>query len=181
MSRVGKAPIPLPTGVTAKAGPGELWAKGPRGELKIHFDPEITIMQEGNQLLVRRPSNSRRHRSLHGLVRALAANVVKGVTQGYSRVLELKGTGYRAALEGKDLLLQVGYSHPVRIAPPEGIVFKVPEQTIIEVSGVDKQLVGQVAADVRKTRPPDHYHGKGVRYRGEQVRIKPGKAGTTKA
>ncbi|UBV43107.1 50S ribosomal protein L6 [Deinococcus taeanensis] len=179
MSRIGKQPIAVPNGVTLSAQNGVFTVKGPKGELTVPYNTELTIKHDGDQLLVERPSDAQRHRALHGLTRTLVANAVKGVSEGYTINLELKGVGFRAKLAGKALELTIGYSHPVVIEPPAGVSFIVPEPTKIDVSGIDKQLVGQVAANVRKVRKPDAYHGKGVRFVGEKISLKAGKAGAT--
>ncbi|GGL88963.1 50S ribosomal protein L6 [Deinococcus aerolatus] len=179
MSRIGKSPIPMPSGVTYSADDGLFKVKGPKGELSVPFNKELSIKQDGDQLLVERPSDAQRHRALHGLTRSLVYNAVKGVSDGFTINLELRGVGYRAKLNGRTLELTIGYSHPVVIQPPEGVTFTVPEPTKIDVSGIDKQLVGQVAANVRKVRKPDAYHGKGVRFLGEKIALKAGKAGAT--
>ncbi len=180
MSRIGKLPIPLPKGVSVDLKPHALKVKGPKGELSVSFDPEMKVSLADNMLKVERPTDQRRHRSLHGLTRTLVANAVKGVSEGFSRELVITGIGFRAKLSGKALELSVGYSHPVVFQPPAGISFEVPEQTKVKVVGIDKQLVGQVAANLRAVRKPDAYHGKGVRYAEEKIKLKPGKAGTTK-
>ncbi|AFD26502.1 50S ribosomal protein L6 [Deinococcus gobiensis] len=179
MSRIGRQPIAVPSGVTVNAQAGMFKVKGPKGELTVPYNNELTVRQDGEQLLVERPSDAQRHRALHGLTRTLVANAVKGVSDGFTINLELRGVGYRARLAGKNLELTIGYSHPVVIEPPAGVSFTVPEPTRIDVSGIDKQLVGQVAANVRKVRKPDAYHGKGVRFVGEQIALKAGKAGAT--
>ena len=180
MSRIGRMPISLPAGVTVEVEPGLVRVKGPKGTLEVPVDPEMKIVIEDGVVRVERPSESRRHRALHGLTRTLIANAVTGVTEGYVKELEIKGIGYRAKMTGNKLELSVGYSHPVIFEPPEGVKVEVPEPTRIRVSGIDKQKVGQVAANIRAIRPPDAYKGKGIRYVGEVVRLKPGKAGTTK-
>lgn len=179
MSRIGRQPIAVPSGVTVNADPGLFRVKGPKGELTVPFNPELSIRQQDGQLLVERPSDRQEHRALHGLTRTLVANAVKGVSDGFTINLELRGVGYRARLAGRNLELTIGFSHPVVIEPPAGVTFTVPEPTRIDVSGIDKQLVGQVAANVRKVRKPDAYHGKGVRFVGEQIALKAGKAGAT--
>lgn len=181
MSRIGRTPIPIPPGVQITIGEGTLSARGPKGELQVSFSPELSVVQEGRELQVKRPSESRMHRSLHGLTRTLVFNAIKGVEQGYTKVLELQGVGFRAKVDGSGRVLELalGFSHPVRFEAPEGARFEVKDQTQITVSGIDKQLVGQVAADIRKIRKPDVYHGKGVRYLGERIRLKAGKAGAT--
>jgi len=179
MSRIGKLPIPLPSGVTVDVKPGQAIVKGPKGQLVVDFDPDIEIKIEDGQVIVKRPTDNRRHRSLHGLTRALLANAITGVSEGYVKELEIKGIGYRAKMQGDKIELSIGFSHPVIITAPEGITLEVPEPTKIKVSGIDKQKVGQVAANIRAIRPPDAYHGKGIRYAGEVLRLKPGKAGVT--
>ncbi len=180
MSRIGKKPISLPQGVTVEVQPGLVRVKGPKGALEVAVDPEMKVVVEDGVVRVERPSDARRHRALHGLTRTLIANAVTGVTEGYTKELEIKGIGYRAKMSGTKLELNVGFSHPVIFEPPEDVKIEVPEPTRIRVSGIDKQKVGQVAANIRAIRPPDAYKGKGIRYVGEVVRLKPGKAGTTK-
>jgi len=179
MSRIGKMPIPVPAGVEVKIDGSTVTVKGSKGELTRTFTDILTIRQEGEEILVERPDDSREAMSMHGLTRTLIANMVEGVHNGYSKKLELVGVGYRAALKGKDLDISLGYSHPVIVEAPEGITFEVPSQTEIIVSGISKELVGQVAADIRKKRPPEPYKGKGIRYEGEYVRRKLGKAAKT--
>lgn len=179
MSRIGKQPISLPSGVTMSADNGVVKVKGPKGELTVPYNTDLTIKQDGDQLVVERPSDAQKYRALHGLTRTLVANAVKGVSEGFTINLELRGVGFRAKMTGKALEMTIGYSHPVLIDPPAGVTFAVPEPTRIDVSGIDKQLVGQVAANVRKVRKPDAYHGKGVRFVGEQISLKAGKAGAT--
>lgn len=179
MSRIGRQPIALPKGVTTSVEGDVFKVKGPKGELTVPFNRELTIKQDGDNVIVERPSDQQRHRALHGLTRTLVANAIKGVSDGFTINLELRGVGYRAKMSGKALELTIGYSHPVVIDPPAGVSFAVPEPTKIDVSGIDKQLVGQVAANVRKVRKPDAYHGKGVRFLGEQISLKAGKAGAT--
>lgn len=176
MSRIGKMPIDLPSNVEVDIKPGVVSAKGPLGKLEARFPDVIEVVREDGVLNVVRHSEERTHRAYHGLARALVANVVKGVSEGFERVLEIQGVGYRAALEGKDINLQVGFSHPVKIVAPDGITFEVPAATRIIVKGVSKEMVGQVAANIRKVRPPEPYKGKGIRYEGERVRRKAGKA-----
>ncbi len=180
MSRIGRKPITLPQGVSVEVEPGLVRVKGPKGALEVAVDPEMKVVVEDGVVRVERPSDARRHRALHGLTRTLIANAVIGVTEGYTKELEIKGIGYRAKMSGNKLELSVGFSHPVIFEPPEGVKVEVPEPTRIRVSGIDKQQVGQVAANIRAIRPPDAYKGKGIRYVGEVVRLKPGKAGTTK-
>jgi len=178
MSRIGKLPITVPAGVTVDvASDNTVTVKGPKGILvqKLHSDAIIKV--EGTTILVERASDSKPDRSLHGLTRTLVNNMVLGVTTGFSKALEIQGTGYRAAMQGKKLVLTIGYSHLVEMEEPEGITIAVPTQTKIVVSGMDKQAVGQVAADIRKVREPEPYHGKGIRYEGEYVAIKEGKTG----
>jgi len=175
MSRIGKKPIPVPTGVNVTIEPEVVRVAGPRGDLEERKNRSIEVRQEGEELLVTRPTDRAEHRALHGLTRSLIANMVTGVTEGFTKTLEIQGVGYRAALKGKNLELALGYSHPVSIEAPEGIEFEVPQPTEIIVRGIDKQLVGQVAADIRKRRPPEPYKGKGIRYRDEHVMRKVGK------
>jgi large subunit ribosomal protein L6 len=175
MSRIGRQPIAVPAGVTVAIDPEIVRVNGPRGELSERIPRDITVSQEGEQLLVTRPTDRGEHRALHGLVRSLVANMVTGVTNGYEKRLEIQGVGYRAALRGSDLELALGYSHPVSIKAPDGIEFEVPQPTRVVVRGISKQLVGEVAANIRKQRPPEPYKGKGIRYEGEYVARKVGK------
>jgi large subunit ribosomal protein L6 len=175
MSRIGKKPIPVPDGVTVSVGPGRVTVNGPRGELNQAFNPAIEIVEEDGRLTVRRPTDRGEHRALHGLTRSLVANMVEGVTEGFEKRLEIQGVGYRARLQGKALELSVGFSHPVSVPAPEGIEFEVPQPTEVIVRGIDKQLVGETAARIRRVRPPEPYKGKGIRYAGEYVRRKVGK------
>ena len=178
MSRIGKAPIPLPSGVEVSVAGGRITVRGPRGTLERPLPPDMTVRQEDGQLVVERPDDERQHRALHGLTRSLVNNMVIGVTAGFTRDLEIVGVGYRATAQGPDRLeLALGFSHPVIVEAPEGITFEVPAPTRISVKGNDKQAVGQVAADIRSIRKPEPYKGKGVRYAGEVVRRKAGKAG----
>ena len=177
MSRICRQPIQVPQGVTVSVNNGIVTARGPKGELHVPFNSELNIRQEDGSLVVERPTDSRTHRALHGLTRTLVSNAVVGVSAGYTRNLELHGVGFRARMSGKNLELSIGYSHPVVVEPPAGITFAVPEPTRISITGIDKQLVGQIAANVRETRKPDAYHGKGVRYEGERIALKAGKAG----
>lgn len=177
MSRIGLRPIPVPGGVDIDLKPGLVTVKGPKGELQQDVSTTLLIEQEDGNLLVRRPNDERRNRQLHGLTRTLISNMVTGVTDGFTRNLEITGVGYRAAMDGSTLVLNVGYSHPVRMEPPAGISFAVETPTRLSVSGIDKQLVGEVAARIRRTRPPEPYKGKGIRYQGEVIRRKAGKAG----
>jgi len=175
MSRIGRKPIPVPEAVTVELAPGRVAVKGPKGELTQSLSTEMKVEQEGDAVTVQRPTDRGDHRALHGLTRSLIANMVEGVTEGFEKRLEIQGVGYRAALKGKSLEMALGYSHPIAVEPPEGIEFEVPQPTEIVVRGIDKQLVGQVAADIRKRRPPEPYKGKGIRYRGEHVARKVGK------
>jgi large subunit ribosomal protein L6 len=178
MSRIGKAPISLPSGVKVDLQGSTVTVKGPKGTLEQSFHPDMHIELEDNVLSVERPSDSRDHRSLHGLTRSLLNNMVVGVSDGYTRVLRIEGVGYRAAMEGDTLVLNVGYSHPINFEPDKDMSFEVDDRgKTIRVFGIDKQLVGEIAAQIRKTRPPEPYKGKGVRYDGEYVRRKAGKAG----
>lgn len=177
MSRIGLRPIPVPSGVDIQVDAGRVTVKGPKGELHQDVSRTLNIERENGDLKVTRPNDERKNRQLHGLTRTLISNMVIGVTDGYTKVLEIQGVGYRAALDGKTLVLNVGYSHPVRMEPPAGITFATETPTRITVTGIDKQLVGEVAARIRRTRPPEPYKGKGIRYQGEFVRRKAGKAG----
>ena len=170
-------PISIPSGVDVRIQGSSVTVKGPRGELHRDVDPDMRLAVTDGQLLVSRPSEQQRHRAQHGLTRTLLANMVIGVSEGYTKALEMQGVGYRAQMQGSDLVLAVGYSHPVRVPPPPGIEFEVDGNTRLLVKGISKELVGQVAADVRKVRPPEPYKGKGIRYVGEYVRRKAGKAG----
>jgi large subunit ribosomal protein L6 len=175
MSRIGKRPIEIPEGVTVDVKPGRVSVKGPKGELAQAVSSAMRIEQSNGTLTVERPTDRGEHRALHGLTRSLIANMVEGVTQGFEKRLEIQGVGYRARLKGKQLELVVGYSHPISVTPPDGIEFEVPQPTEVIVRGIDKQLVGEIAARVRKQRPPEPYKGKGIRYAGEHVRRKVGK------
>ena len=175
MSRIGRAPITLPAGVEIDIGPGRVGVKGPRGALEQAVPHEMTVSVDEGVVTVTRPTDRGPHRSLHGLTRTLVANMVEGVTNGYEKRLEIQGVGYRAALRGSSIELLLGFSHPVVVEPPEGIEFEIPAPTQIIVRGIDKQSVGQVAADIRRLRPPEPYKGKGIRYTGEVVRRKVGK------
>jgi large subunit ribosomal protein L6 len=178
MSRIGKQPITLPSGVKAEIKNGSIMVTGPKGKLSQTIHPDMYVEQENGVLLVKRPTESRQHRSLHGLTRALINNMVVGVSEGFTKTLQIEGVGYRAELQGKDLVLNVGYSHPVRFSPPQNVTFAVENRSkTIIVSGIDKQVVGEIAANIRKQRPPEPYKGKGIRYDGEYVRRKAGKAG----
>ncbi len=178
MSRVGRMPVEVPGGVQVDIRGSHVQVKGPKGELQRTFSPLIAINREGNLITVERKSDAPAERALHGTTRAVLANMIHGVSQGFEIVLEVEGVGYRAELNGKNLMLYVGYSHPVEMVPPSGISFEADAKTRqIKVLGHDKELVGQVAANIRKVRPPEPYHGKGIRYAGERVRRKAGKAG----
>lgn len=176
MSRIGQMPVDVPDGVEIELAPGRVRAKGPLGTLDAVFPDVISVREEEKVLHLERPTESREHKAFHGLARSLVANVVQGVSAGFAKTLEIQGVGYRAQLQGKDLQLQVGYSHPVEIPAPEGITFEVPAPTRIVVKGASKELVGQIAANIRMLRPPEPYKGKGIRYEGEAIRRKVGKA-----
>jgi large subunit ribosomal protein L6 len=177
MSRIGKKPIPIPASVEVTLDGGSVAVKGPKGVLQLRAPEGITVTRDGDELLVTRPDDERAHRALHGLTRSLVNNMVVGVSEGFVRELEIVGVGYRATSQGPDRIeLQVGYSHPVPVRAPEGVTFEVPAPTRISVRGFDKQLVGQVAADIRKIRKPEPYKGKGIRYAGERVLRKAGKS-----
>ena len=176
MSRVGQAPIPIPEGVSVSVTERQIHVNGPRGELHRDLPEDVTVVQEDGQIVVSRDKETREARSLHGLVRSLIANMVTGVTQGYEKTLEIHGVGYRVAKQGNDLEIAVGFSHPVKKAAPAGIEFEVPSPTRIVVKGVDKELVGQTAAEIRSIRKPEPYKAKGIRYEGEYIRRKAGKA-----
>lgn len=187
MSRIGKKPISVPKGVDIQiSDTNYVRVKGPKGTLEQQLPSEIAITVEDGTATVTRPSDQRQHRALHGLTRSLLANMVTGVTDGYQRVLEISGVGYRALREGNNLILQVGFSHPIRVTPPEGVTFEIgerrsanePQQVIVR--GINKQMVGEEAAKIRNLRPPEPYKGYGIRYRGERIRRKAGKAGKTK-
>ena len=175
MSRIGRKPITIPSGVTVSVDGSTVKVKGPKGELARTFDPSMKVRVEGSEMVVERPSDEKRERALHGLTRALLANMVTGVTEGFKKTLEIVGVGYRAEKKGKDLVVSVGYSHPVKYPEPAGISLTTPAPTTIVIEGIDKQKVGQVAAELREFRPPEPYKGKGIRYQGEQVRRKAGK------
>ncbi len=175
MSRIGKQPIPVPAGVTVAIEPERVTVNGPKGELFENVNRDIKVEQVDDQILVTRPTDRGEHRALHGLTRTLVANMVKGVTDGFEKRLEIQGVGYRAQLRGRDLELALGYSHPVSVKAPEGIEFEVPQPTRIVVKGPSKQRVGEVAANIRKQRKPEPYKGKGIRYEGEYVARKVGK------
>ena len=175
MSRIGKSPVELPAGVSVSISPGRVMVNGPLGELTQDVPRRITVEQSDGELLVKRPTDRGEDRALHGLTRSLVANMVEGVTQGFQKTLEIQGVGYRAALRGTSLELNVGFSHPVTIEPPQGVTFDVPAPTQVVVRGIDKQQVGQVASEIRRVRAPEPYKGKGIRYQGEYVRRKLGK------
>jgi len=175
MSRIGKKPIPVPVGVTVTVEPEVVRVAGPRGDLQERKNRDIEVVQEGDDLIVRRPTDRAEHRALHGLTRSLVANMVEGVTSGFTKTLEIQGVGYRAALKGSDLELALGFSHPVKIEAPKGIDFEVPIPTRVIIKGNSKQAVGEIAAIIRKQRPPEPYKGKGIRYEGEYVQRKVGK------
>jgi large subunit ribosomal protein L6 len=177
MSRIGRMPITVPSGVDVTIDGRNLTVKGPKGTLSRALHPDMTVSREEGTIVVTRPTEQKGHKQLHGLTRTLVNNMVVGVTDGYRKGLEITGVGYRAALNGKKLTLNLGYSHPIEIDPPEGITFEVENPTRLAVVGIDKELVGQIAAKVRQTRKPEPYKGKGVRYSGEYIRRKAGKAG----
>ena len=180
MSRIGKKPIAVPAGVDVKIDGSTVTVKGPKGTLTNTFNPEIIIKQEGAEIIVDRPSEDKMHKSLHGLTRTLIHNMVEGVTNGFSKSLEIEGVGYRAAKQGKNLVMNLGYSHQVIVPEIDGITIDVPNATSIVVNGIDKQVVGQFAAEIREKRPPEPYKGKGIRYAGERIIRKEGKAGKGK-
>ena len=180
MSRVGKQPVTLPDKVSVSINRNSVTVSGPKGQLSRDFNPDMAIRQENGAIVVERPSDQRHHKALHGLTRALLANMVEGVSKGYRKTLQIQGVGYQAQLQGTKLQLRLGHSHEIIVEPPDNIQFDVPKDSrgaIIHVDGIDKQVVGQVAADIRGWRPPEPYKGKGVRYLGEYVRRKAGKAG----
>ncbi len=177
MSRIGKQPVPVPKGVTVTIEGQQVTVKGEKGQLSRELPPEIAFVQEGEEIVVTRRNESRNARQRHGLVRTLISNMVEGVSKGYEKKLEIQGVGYRASLQGQKLVMALGYSHPVEFEPPPGIQFAVEKNTSVTVTGIDKEIVGNTAARVRAARPPEPYKGKGVRYLGEQVRRKAGKAG----
>ena len=177
MSRIGRKSIPVPAGVDVTITGQTVKVKGPKGELSHTVADPITVERDGAELHVNRPNDERRSKELHGLSRTLVANMIVGVTEGYKKTLEINGTGYRVTAKGKDLEFALGFSHPVNVVPPAGITFSVERPTQFTVAGIDKQLVGEVAANIRKIRPPEPYKGKGVKYQGEVIRRKAGKAG----
>ncbi len=180
MSRIGKKPVAVPAGVDVKIDGSTVTVKGPKGTLTNTFNPDIIIKQEGAEIIVDRPSENKLHKSLHGLTRTLINNMVEGVTNGFSKSLEIEGVGYRAAKQGKNLVMNLGYSHQVIIPEIDGITIDVPNATSIVVNGIDKQVVGQFAAEIREKRPPEPYKGKGISYAGERIIRKEGKAGKGK-
>ena len=177
MSRIGKKPVAVPKGVTLTLSGNSVSVKGPKGELARTFHPEMTLAMEGDTVTVSRPSDETRHKALHGLSRTLLANMVEGVTKGYNKTLEIQGVGYKAETKPFGLQLSLGFSHPVQYKAPAGIKFAVENNTVVKIEGADKEMVGQVAAELRNMRPPEPYKGKGIRYQGEQVRRKAGKTG----
>ena len=176
MSRIGRKPITVPAGVEVKLNGNNITVKGSKGELSYEFNSDITVAVEGNETIVTRPSDDKEHRALHGLTRTLIANMITGVSEGYSKTLEINGVGYRAQKQGKDLVMNLGFSHQVVVPEIAGITIEVPGPNQVIISGADKQLVGQFAADIRKKRPPEPYKGKGIKYAGEHIRRKEGKA-----
>jgi large subunit ribosomal protein L6 len=178
VSRIGRLPVTIPAGVQVNVQGSNVHVKGPKGELQRTFSPLIDIALDNNQIILKRNSDRPEERALHGTTRAVIANMIQGVSNGFVVSLEVEGVGYRAEMDGKTLVLNVGYSHPVRVEPPAGISFEVDQKTRqIKVSGFDRELVGQTAAEIRRVRPPEPYHGKGIRYAGEKIRRKAGKAG----
>jgi large subunit ribosomal protein L6 len=177
MSRIGRLPIAVPAGVDVTIDGRQVTIKGPKGELTRELHPDMTVVREDGSIVVRRPTEQKQHKQLHGLTRTLVNNMVVGVTTGYRKPLEITGVGYRASLVGRKLQLNLGYSHPIEIEPPAGVSFELENPTRLTVVGIDKELVGQIAARVRSTRKPEPYKGKGVRYAGERIRRKAGKAG----
>ena len=178
MSRIGRLPVVVPNGVQTDVQGSDVHVKGPKGEMKRTFSPQIGIALENGEVVITRKSDEPKERALHGTTRAVLANMIHGVSSGFETVLEVQGVGYRAELQGKDLALFVGYSHPVKMTPPNGISFEVDQKTRqIKVLGYDREIVGQTASEIRRVRPPEPYHGKGIRYLGEKIRRKAGKAG----
>ena len=177
MSRIGRAPVEVPQQVEIDVSERTVKVKGPKGELVVPVGQGVTVRQENGQIIVERQSDAPDHKAMHGLTRSLIQNAITGVTDGFSKTLQIQGVGYRGSLQGRDINLQVGYSHPVTISPREGIDLELPNATTIIVRGIDKQRVGQMAAEIRKVRPPEPYKGKGIRYSDEQIRRKVGKAG----
>ena len=179
MSRIGKKPVAILKGVEARQSNGTLSVKGPKGELTLDVHPDVKVTVDESEIRVERASDNKAHRALHGLTRSLIANMVKGVTEGYSKTLEIVGVGYRADAKGKGITLNIGFSHPINYQPLDGVKLECPNQTTIVVSGIDKQKVGQTAAEIRGFRPPEPYKGKGIRYAGEQIRRKAGKTASS--
>ncbi|BBL79569.1 50S ribosomal protein L6 [Rubrobacter xylanophilus DSM 9941] len=177
MSRIGRAPVEVPGGVSVEISARSVKVRGPKGELTVPVGRGVSVREEDGKLFVERSSDAPQHRAMHGLTRSLLNNAVVGVTEGFAKTLQISGVGYRAQLQGQNVVLQVGYSHPVTVEPREGIQLEVPNPTTIVVRGIDKQQVGQMAAEIRRVRPPEPYKGKGIRYEGEQIRRKVGKAG----
>jgi len=177
MSRIGKRPVDVPGNVQVSVDGSTVRVKGPKGELSRTFSPELKIAQSGNTITVERPSDEPRHKALHGLTRTLLANMVEGVTKGYTRQLEISGVGYKAEVRPYGLQMSLGFSHPVEVRAPAGISLRAPQPTVVIVEGADKEVVGRIASEIRKIRPPEPYKGKGVKYQGEVVRRKAGKAG----
>ena len=178
MSRIGNQPVPIPAKVQVNIDGSEVTVKGPKGELYHKFPVDMMVAEQDGQIIVTRPTDQRHHRALHGMTRALINNMVVGVSEGFEKILSIEGVGYRAEMEGKTLVMYLGYSHPIPVEPPENVEFVVEERgRIVRVHGIDKQVVGELAANIRKLRPPEPYKGKGVRYQGEYVRRKAGKAG----
>ncbi len=181
LSRIGRKSIPIPSGVSIDIGYGEVTVSGPRGSLTQTYHPDVVVKVQDGEVIVERLTERKFHRSLHGLTRSLISNAVAGVTDGYTRTLELMGVGYRVQVAGDGIVLNVGYSHPVEIHPPDGVTMEVEGNNRVHVRGIDKQKVGQLAAQVRKVRPPNAYKEKGIRYQGEVLRFKPGKSAARKA
>jgi large subunit ribosomal protein L6 len=181
MSRIGRLPVQILEGVEVRQSNGTLSVKGPKGELTLDVHPDVRVVVDDSEIRVERSSDQKVHRALHGLTRSLIANMVKGVTEGYTKTLEIVGVGYRADAKGKGITINIGFSHPIRYEPTEGVKLECPNQTTIVISGVDKQKVGQTAAEIRGFRPPEPYKGKGIRYQGEQIRRKAGKTASSGA
>lgn len=178
MSRIGKQPVDIASGVDVKVNGSVIEVKGPKGKLTFDFHPDMSVKVEDSQIIVERATDQRHHRALHGLTRALIGNMMTGVSEGFTKVLEINGTGYRGEMEGDNLRLELGFSHPVVVEPPADVSFEITERgKLLTITAIDKQVLGQVAADIRKLRPPEPYKGKGIRYQGEYVRQKAGKAG----
>jgi large subunit ribosomal protein L6 len=175
VSRIGKVPVPIPEKVEVTIQQNKVIVKGPKGELTWDYSPELSVVRQGNEIVVTRPTDSKTHRSLHGLTRVLIANMIEGVSNGFQKNLEITGVGYSAVMRGKSLQLNVGFSHPVLITPPEGITLTVPKNLVITINGINKQQVGQMAAKIRSIAPPEPYKGKGIQYQGEYIRRKAGK------